>query len=211
MLLSRRLELTPVGRLFASLLPALRRKLRFWSSPWGWFFSGRFTFSGRKDCRQASPLFLWCYHWRFPGHAAIARALKHGNVCHELRRTLSSTRLRLGDTCNCMLGERLWNVAACERSGGRPRSEKLSLARKIFILWVTPPFVKNCTLRSKADLEAVGSEVVAACDFGGLRRAANDSLRSGWCVSHFSGERCASSCWSRTRLRSRSALMARSR
>jgi len=29
------------------------------------------------------------------------------------------------------------------------------------------------------EAEAVGSEVVAACDFGGLRRAANDSLRSG--------------------------------
>src|SRR5208337_1713880 len=38
---------------------------------------------------------------------------------------------------------------------------------------------KKLYAKGQSRLEAVGSEVDAACDFGGLRRVANDNLRSG--------------------------------
>jgi hypothetical protein len=45
------------------------------------------------------------------------------------------------------------------------------------VFGVTPPFVKNCMLRSKADWNRLAPKRVAACDFEGLRRGANDNLR----------------------------------
>jgi hypothetical protein len=45
--------------------------------------------------------------------------------------------------------------------------------------WGHSSVYKKLYAKGQSRLEAVGSEVDAACDFGGLRRVANDNLRSG--------------------------------